>query len=146
MPQADSSVRAGSGQVPAAAVPTLRLAMTLRLAIGLLGAEALGLLVVVIGLLVADLQASGPSLRGGVLVTLYAAILTAVLAGLSWALHRRRAWARGPAVVLQLLLLPIGYYMITGGQAWLGIPVMIIGLVGAATLLAPAARAALGVR
>lgn len=119
---------------------------SLRWAIRLLAVEAIALLGVVVLLVIADLAAPAVSFRNGMLVTLYAAIMTAILAGLSWSLHRRRAWARGPAIVLQLLLLPIGYYMITGGQALIGVPVMIIGLAGAATLLAPSTRAALGVR
>ena len=48
------------------------------------------------------------------------------------------------AIVIELLLLPIGYYMVTGGAAYLGIPLMIVGIFGAGLLLAPATRTALG--
>jgi hypothetical protein len=61
-------------------------------------------------------------------------------------LHHRRGWARGPAIVLEMLFIPIGYYMTTGGLAWLGLPVMALGLVGAGLLLAPSTRTALGLK
>jgi len=72
-------------------------------------------------------------------------ILAALMGGLGWMLWRRRAWARGPAIVLQLLLVPIGYTMVSGGL-WLGLVVMAVGLCGAGTLLAPATRASLGMK
>jgi peptidoglycan/LPS O-acetylase OafA/YrhL len=72
---------------------------------------------------------------------------TAVLFGLLGVLLRQhRAAARGPAIVLELLLLPIGYYMVEGGVPWLGAPVMLLGLAAAALLLAPATRQSLGIR
>jgi len=118
---------------------------TLRWAVWLLGAEAAGLLGVVVFLIIADAGASGPSLQGGIVVTVYAALMATVLAGLSWALSRRKAWARGPAIVLQLLMLPIGYYMATGGVVLPGLVLIAVGLAGAGALLAPATRAALGI-
>jgi len=119
-------------------------APTLRWAVILLGLEAAALAVVV-GVLIFEAVTTTPaSVRGAVLVTLYAVIMTAVLAGLAWALHRRHRWARGPAIVMQLLLVPIGFTMVSGGAAWLGVPTILVGLAGAGTLLAPSTRAALG--
>jgi hypothetical protein len=112
----------------------------------LLTAEAAALVALVAFLLYEDLTAPTGSLRGALAVTLYAAVMAGLLAVLSWALRRRQGWARGPAILLQLLLLPTGYYMVTGGLAWLGIPVLAIGLAGAGMLLAPATREALGIR
>ena len=48
--------------------------------------------------------------------------------------------------MLELLLIPIGYSLVTSGLAVLGIPVLLLGLAGTALLLAPATRAALGAR
>jgi hypothetical protein len=45
--------------------------------------------------------------------------------------------------VRQLLLVPIGVTMLTGGLPAVGIPTVVIGLVGAGTLMAPATRGAL---
>lgn len=119
---------------------------TLRVAVWLLGAETVALAVLVGLLAYADLTATAQSGRGAVASTLFAAVLTVVLGALTAALYRRQRWARGPAIVLQLLLLPIGYTMLTGGAAWLGLPALACGLAGAASLLAPATRAALSVR
>ena len=47
--------------------------------------------------------------------------------------------------MLQLLLVPIGWTMVSGGQPALGVPVIVLGLIGAGTLLAPATREALEV-
>jgi hypothetical protein len=71
--------------------------------------------------------------------------LAVVFGLLAWQLRRRQSWARGPAIVLEMLLIPIGFYMIAGGVAWLGIPVLVVGLVGAGLLLAPSSREALGI-
>lgn len=125
--------------MPASAMPA-----TLRWAVWLLAVQAAALVVVLAFLIYEDVAATATSRRGALLVTLYAAIVALVLAGLAWALHRRQRWARGPAIVLQLLLLPIGYTMATGGAAWLGVPAILLGLAGSGALLAPATRAALG--
>jgi hypothetical protein len=45
-----------------------------------------------------------------------------------------------------MMLLPIGYSMIRGGLAWVGVPVLLLGLFGAGLLLAPATRESLGIR
>jgi uncharacterized protein (TIGR03382 family) len=107
-------------------------------------------------------QAFGAAVVGGVLV--YAALtqravslasaittvavpfgLAALLAALAWQLTRRRSWARGLAIVLELLLLLLGYTMVSGGAGWAGIPLMALSLGGAVLLLAPSSREALGI-
>ena len=72
--------------------------------------------------------------------------LAVLLALLGWQLVRLRSWARGPAIVLELLLAPLGYYMVIGGAAWLGIPAIVAGLACTGLLVAPASRQALGIR
>jgi MYXO-CTERM domain-containing protein len=117
---------------------------TLVAGIALLGLEAIGLAVIVILLVYADFTAPSVGVTSAVAITTFTALLVVLLVGLAWGLRRRRAWARGPAIVLELLMLPIGYSMVSGGLAWLGVPVMLLGLCGAGALLAPATRAALG--
>jgi hypothetical protein len=80
------------------------------------------------------------------MVTSFVALMAAVFGLLAHALWRRRAWARGPGIVLQLLLVPIGYSMASAGMAWAGIPVIVLGLGGAAALIAPTTREALTAR
>jgi hypothetical protein len=116
---------------------------TLRAAVWLLAGEAAALLALLLFALYQDIAGSAASAQGAIAVTLFTAIFAAVLGGLAWALHQRRGWARGPAIVVQMLLIPIGYG-IAGGLPALGLPVMVIGIVGAGLLLAPATRAAIG--
>jgi hypothetical protein len=121
-------------------------ATSLRWAVRLLIVEAAALGVVTVWLIYELATTTATSVRGAVLVTVYAGLMAALFGLLGRALHRRRAWARGPAIVLELLLIPIGYYMTTGGVAWLGLPVIAFGLVGAGMLLAPSTRASLGLK
>jgi len=76
----------------------------------------------------------------------FAALCAAIFGGLAYALHRGKSLARGPAIVLEMLMLPIGYYMAEAGLAQLGIPTMVLGLAGTVLLLAPSTRQSLGMR
>jgi hypothetical protein len=118
----------------------------LRWAIRLIFFEAASL-AVVLGLLVyADATSEKASAKSAALVTAYAAIFVAMFVLIGRGLMRRRSWARGPAVALHVLMLPLGYYMISGGALWLGIPAIAIGIAGLVMLLAPSTREALGIR
>jgi hypothetical protein len=118
----------------------------LRWAVRLMIVEAAALGVVTVWLVYELATTTATTVRGAVIVTVYAGLMAALFGLLGRALHRRRAWARGPAIVLEMLLIPIGYYMTTGGVAWLGLPVIAFGLVGAGILLAPSTRATLGLK
>jgi hypothetical protein len=126
--------------------PESVLPASLRWGIRLVIGEAVALTAVVLLLIYEAVTTPAGTAHGALAVTLYAALMAAGFALLGWSLRRRRAWARGPAIVLNMLLLPIGYSMLSVGLGWLGIPVMLLGLCGAGTLLAPATRAALGMR
>ncbi|NJC81307.1 hypothetical protein [Planosporangium mesophilum] len=121
-------------------------AATLRAAVGLLTVQATVVALIVAFLVYKDFTARAASLRDAMIVTGFAALIAVLLGVLALALARRRAWARGPAVVMELMLLPIGWYMVSGGLAWLGVPVFALGLLGAGLLIAPATREALGVQ
>jgi hypothetical protein len=115
---------------------------TLRAAVVLLAGQAVAIAAVTGYLAYRDL-ADHTSLT--LTLTGFCAALAALLGFLGYSLARRRAWARGPAIVLELMLLPIGYYMIKGGVPWLGVAVLLLALCTAGLLLAPATRATLGV-
>src|SRR5262245_30498105 len=119
---------------------------TLRWAVGLVAAEAVGLGALLVFLLYEDATAKASSVSGAVVVTVYTALMAGLLGLLAWGLSRRRTWARGPAVVLQFLALPIGYSMATSGLGWQGVLLIVVGLAGIAALLARSTRAALGQR
>ena len=112
----------------------------------LLAVETAAMVALVVFLVYADVTGGATSRGGAVMLTVFTALVAALIGWLAWALWRRRRWARGPAIVLQLLLLPSGYSMAVSGAAWLGLPLMAIGLCGVAALVAPGTREALGVR
>ncbi|KIR63190.1 hypothetical protein AB0B88_11040 [Micromonospora haikouensis] len=117
---------------------------TLRWAVRLLRAEAVALGLVAAWLVWADLTATTTDLPSALLVTAFALGGAAALWALGGALGRRRAGARAPAIVLQLMLLPVGWYMIQGGLGWLGVPLMALGLGVSALLVSPPTTRALG--
>ena len=118
---------------------------SLRWAVRLLFVQAVGAAVVGGVLVYAAFTQPAVSLASGVTTVAVPFGLGALLAVLAWQLTRRRSWARGLAIVLELLLLLLGYPMVTGGAAWAGIPLMALSLGGAALLLAPSSREALGI-
>jgi hypothetical protein len=68
-----------------------------------------------------------------------------VLWALAVGLNRRRAGVRAPVIVMQSMLLPVGFYMLQGGLGWLGIALIVLGTVVSGLLFAPTTTRALGV-
>lgn len=118
---------------------------TLAWAVRLLYAEAVAVGLITVYLVYKDVTGDATNLRVAVFVTLFAILIAAALGGLAYALSRCRPWARGPVVALQLIQVPIGYYLATGGTPWFGVPVSLAGLVVAGLLVTPSATRALGV-
>ncbi|MEV7230432.1 MULTISPECIES: hypothetical protein [Polymorphospora] len=116
----------------------------LRWAVRLLIGEAVALGLVAAYLVWQDLTATANDLATALLLTAFAVAGALALWALAVALRRRRAGARAPAIVLQLMLLPVGYYMIQGGLAWLGLPLIVLGLLVTALLVSPPTTRALG--
>jgi hypothetical protein len=120
--------------------------VSLRWGIGLLFGEAAVVTAVFAYVVYRALTAVAVVVRDVALVVVFTAVMAALLWLCGWALSRRYAWVRGPSVVLELMLLPIGYFMVAGGLVWIGLVVLALGLVGAGLLVAPATREALGVK
>ncbi|MEU4642216.1 hypothetical protein ACIBTZ_07505 [Micromonospora sp. NPDC049460] len=118
--------------------------VTLRWAVRLLWGEAVAVGLVAAWLVWADLTATTTDLTSALLVTAFAVGAAAALWALGGALARRRAGARAPAIVLQLMLLPVGWFMVQGGVAWLGVPLMALGLGVTALLVSTPTTRALG--
>jgi hypothetical protein len=110
---------------------------TLRWAVWLIRVEAVAVGLVAAFLLYEDATATATNLTSAILVTAFVVAAAGALWLLGAALANRRAGARAPAIVLQLMLLPIGYYMTTGGLGWLGIPLIALGLLVAGLLVSP---------
>ncbi|WP_089019150.1 hypothetical protein [Micromonospora coriariae] len=118
--------------------------VTLRWAVRLLWAEAVAVGLIAVWLVWADLTAPTRDLLSGLLVTAFALGAAVALWALGRALLRRQAGARAPAIVLQLMLLPIGWFMIQAGMGWLGVPLMALGLGVSWLLVSPPTTRALG--
>jgi hypothetical protein len=116
----------------------------LRWAVWLLRAEAVVFGLVAAFLVYEDVSVRAADLTSALLVTAFVAAAAVVLWLLGRALANRRAAARAPAIVLQLMLLPIGYYMTAGGLGWLGVPLMVLGLLVCGLLLSPPTTRAMG--
>jgi hypothetical protein len=116
---------------------------SLTWAIRLLWAEAAGLAVLTVFLVYENLTAERTDLASALFVTVFAAAGAAALAFLGRLLAQRRAGARAPAIVLQLMLVPVGYYMAQAGMGWLGIPLIALGLVVCGLMLTPSSTNAL---
>lgn len=118
---------------------------TLRWSVWLLSAEALAMAGVTALAVVKAIEDSGQSTLSRVATPILALLAVAILGGLALALHRRIAPARSPAVVLQLLLVPIGWQMIVGGLPWPGVASIVAGIAGVILLLHPSTRSGLGI-
>lgn len=119
---------------------------SLRWAVWLLLGEAAGVALIAGYLLYEDLTVPGADLGQALALTGYAAVIAGMLALAGTKLAQRRAWPRGLAIALQLILAAIGYYMVRGGLPWLGVPVAALGLTVTVLLLTAATREALGIR
>lgn len=118
----------------------------LRWAVRLILAQAVVLAAVTAFLAYASVRSQASTVRVELSVTGYALLITALLALVGIALLRRRRWARGPAIVLELLQVPIALGMLTGGMPAIGVPVLLVSATAAGLLLAPSTRLALARR
>jgi hypothetical protein len=118
---------------------------TLTWAVRLLFAQVIGLFAVTVFLVYLDATAHATAAESAASITGFAALMTVALGFVSYSLARRRRWARAPAIVIELLLVAIAYAMLRGGGLlWIGLVLLVLGLVGAGLLLAPGTRRALG--
>jgi hypothetical protein len=123
---------------------------TLRLAVLILWVEAVALVVLTVIEMFALFTLRAESRGWSVAMVVTLAVAAALAAALGrWLAHRRR-WARSPAIVLQLMALPVAFFMLTGPGAVAvkagGVLLAAVALVGAGLLLAPGSRAALTIR
>jgi hypothetical protein len=122
-----SSVTSTSTQLPG----------PLRWAVWLLVVEAIAAGLVAVFLVYQGLADEAANLGDAVAVAGFAAVIGAALAGLAFALSRRKPRARAPAIVLQLLAVMFAYALLTSGVGWLGLPIGVLGIAVATLLLAP---------
>ncbi|NNH69660.1 hypothetical protein HLB23_07235 [Nocardia uniformis] len=115
------------------AVPTpVRVAGALVTLEGALG------LVAMIALVVMGLNGSAQNAGNSYLTAGYAAIVGGAVLAAGIGLLRGRRWGRAIAVLTQLLLLGVAWYMITSDRLDLAIPLGLLALVALGALFAPA--------
>jgi peptidoglycan/LPS O-acetylase OafA/YrhL len=116
----------------------------LRVAVWLLAAEAVA--AAALAVLLAYQGTTGAPADSGAAWSLagFTAVAGAGLAGLAVALGRRKARARAPAIVLQLLAVMLAVVLATGGAAGIGVPIAVLGVAVVTLLLAPSTTATLG--
>ena len=78
-------------------------------------------------------------------MTWYASAYAVGFGSATYGLYRHSRWARTPALVLNLFLLPIGFFMTQAGLWWLGVPVIGYSLLVGYLLVAAPTREALGI-
>ena len=107
---------------------------TVRAVVALVALQALTLVAIAIFYGVELVVASPDSV-----VTAVASAVLVLVAGIgmalvAWGLARGRRWSRTPALVAQLLLLPVGYEISQGQRWWLGL-LLLLWCGGIAVLL-----------
>ncbi len=98
----------------------------LRAAAVLVGCQGL-LLLVAAGVLAAETVVGCSTDASGARLTALLALAAGVgLVLVARSLARRRRWARAPALVTQLLLLPVGFTVVQAGDALIGVPLLVV--------------------
>jgi hypothetical protein len=118
---------------------------TLLWAVRLLFAEAAGLAVLTAFLVVLDLTAHAESVSLAIALTVAAAIGVAFVYLVARALGRRMPGARGPAIVVQLMIIASGGFLLQTGPAWAGLVLMALGASVGLLIILPSSTRALGV-
>lgn len=98
----------------------------MRAAALLVGCQGL-LLLVAAGVLAAETVVGRSTDASGARLTALLALAAGVgLVLVARSLARRRRWARAPALVTQLLLLPVGFTVVQAGDAPIGVPLLVV--------------------
>jgi uncharacterized membrane protein (DUF2068 family) len=116
---------------------------TLLACAALVGLEALGLLVAAVVVAVELVISSASDPLGAAVLAGLALVAGLGLALAARGLARRGRWARAPALVSNLILLPVGYGLVQSGLWYAGLPIMALGLAVLVLLFHPATNVAL---
>ena len=104
-----------------------------------------GLLIALAGayLAVAGLAGNPSSVANAEISGALALLAGAGLLLVGYGLSRGRSWGRAPAVLTQILCLPVAWGMVQGGRPDLGVPLIAVAVTTLVLLLLPATAAAL---
>ena len=118
---------------------------TLIWAVRLLFVEAAGLVALTAYLIVLDLTVDSGSVPVAIALTILAAIGAVSVAIVGRSLGRLTAGARGPAIVVQLMVIASGGFLLQTGPRWLGLVLMALGVAVGLLIVLPPSTRALGV-
>ncbi|MFI5842779.1 hypothetical protein ACIA8K_24040 [Catenuloplanes sp. NPDC051500] len=117
---------------------------TLRVAVLLLKAQAVVVGALAIFLVFKDLTSTFAALSVALGVTIFTIAASAAIYAIARALGHHRGGARAPGIVVQLMVIAIGYYMIMGGLVWLGAALIALAVLVIALIVSPPSTRALG--
>ena len=118
---------------------------TLLWAVRLLYLECAGLVGLTAYLAVLDLTSDDVQIGLAVSLTVLPLIGAAAVFLVARALGRRSIHARGPAMVVQLFTIAAGGFLIQVDPLWLGVVLMVLGVVVGVLIVLPPSTRALGV-
>lgn len=118
---------------------------TLIWAIRLLYLECVGLAALTAYVVVLDLTSDDLQVGIAAALTVLAALAAVSVFFVARGLGRRAAGARGPAVVVQLFVIATGGFLIQVHPLWLGVVLMVLGVLTGLLIVLPPSTRALGV-
>jgi threonine/homoserine efflux transporter RhtA len=118
---------------------------TLLLALILLAAQVVGLVALAIWLLVLSVTTAQTSTGAGIAEAVLALGIAALLGGATVSMRRGHSGMRGVTIFVELLLLPLGYYLARAGLWEFAVIAWALGAGMVVLLIAPSTREALGV-
>ena len=130
-----------TGEKGDSAVLPATLAWAVRLLLGQAAALA-ALTAYLVVMLVTDAATSVTIAIGLVVLAVLGVAFIVVVAR---SLARRGAGARGPAIVVQLMVIASGGFLVQTSPVWLGLVLMVLGVIVGVLIVLPASTRALGV-
>ena len=118
---------------------------TLKWAVRLLYLECAGLAALAAYLVVLDLTSTELLIGAAAALTVLPALAAVAVFFVARALGRRAIRARGPAIVVQLFLIATGGFLIQVHPLWLGVVLMVLGVLTGLLIVLPPSTRALGV-
>ncbi len=91
----------------------------------LVALQGLGLVGLAVFLVVESVTATSSDLGGALVSALLALLAGAALLLVGRGLSRRGRWARSPALVVNLILVPVAIGLLQGGRWYLGVPLLV---------------------
>ncbi|MEO7981520.1 MAG: hypothetical protein ABI807_11615 [Sporichthyaceae bacterium] len=120
-----------------------RLPTALASCAALVGLESLGLLAAAVFYVVEVVVATEDDALRALVSAGLALVAAAGLGLVARGLRAGRRWARSPALVTNLLVLPVAVGLLQGGRWYVGLPLLLLGLAVLVLLFLPSTAAAL---